>query len=226
MEISIGVCETAIARIRDAIEPGRSERELWSILNATNTELGGEYVETMLLSSGRRTNPWYQEASDRRLRPGDLVSVDTDMIGPHGYDADLSRTFFCGPGKPSANQMTIYQLALEQVQHNIELLRDGLSFREFSEKAWRVPASYREQAVASVIHGVGMCNEYPQIGPADDFAQWGYDGRFEADMTVCVESYIGEKGGSEGVKLEQMVLLTAQGSQLLSAFPFEDHLLA
>ena len=222
---SIAVCETALGRIREALEPGRSERELWSILTATNAELGGEYVETMLLSSGGRTNPWYNEASDRLVRSGELMAIDTDMIGPYGYDADLSRVFFCGPGRPTGQQRTLYRLAIEQVQHNLELLRPGLSFREFADRAWRVPDRYRAQAVASTIHGVGMCNEYPQIGPADDFERWGYDGHFEADMTVCVESYIGETGGSEGVKLEQMVLLTEQGNQLLSAFPFDDDLL-
>jgi Xaa-Pro aminopeptidase len=71
-----------------------------------------------------------------------------------------------------------------------------------------------------------MCNEYPQIGPAEDFARWGYDGVFEAGMTICVESYIAESGGSEGVKLEQMLLITENGNRLLSNFPFEDQLLS
>ena len=45
-------------------------------------------------------------------------------------------------------------------------------------------------------------------------------------MTLCVESYIGEEGGAEGVKLEQQVLVTETGTSLLSQFPFEDALLA
>ena len=44
-------------------------------------------------------------------------------------------------------------------------------------------------------------------------------------MTVCVESYIGEVGGDEGVKLEQQVLITESGHELLSTFPFEADLL-
>jgi Xaa-Pro dipeptidase len=44
-------------------------------------------------------------------------------------------------------------------------------------------------------------------------------------MTVCVESYIGAEGGLEGVKLEQQVLITAEGTQLISTFPFEDELM-
>jgi Xaa-Pro aminopeptidase len=216
----------ALSKIQSAIEPGRSENFLWSILNATNAEMGGEYIETRLLSSGSRTNPWYQESSSRLIRPGELVAIDTDMVGPYGYDADLSRTFFCEPGRPTGEQKTLYQMAYDQVHHNVDLLSAGLSFREFAEKAWQVPQRFKDQAATSTIHGVGMRNEYPMIGPPEDFQRWGYDGRFEENMTVCIESYIGEKGGSEGVKLEQMVLITNDGAQLMSNFPFDDRLLS
>jgi Xaa-Pro dipeptidase len=45
-------------------------------------------------------------------------------------------------------------------------------------------------------------------------------------MTICFESYIGEDGGAEGVKLEQQVLITKTGYQLLSTFPLEEQLMA
>src|SRR5260370_714144 len=94
----------------------------------------GELVE--LIKSRCRTNPWFQEASDRVVRPGDLVSFDPDLIGPFGYCADISRTFHCGPGKPSPEQRKIYGLAMEQIHYNIDLVKPGLSLAEFSEKAW------------------------------------------------------------------------------------------
>ena len=56
----------------------------------------------------------------------------------------------------------------------------------------------------------------------EDFERAGYDGAFEANATVCVESYMGRVGGNEGVKLEQQVLITERGVELLSTFPFED----
>jgi len=227
MGAALTVCEAGLARVRDALEPGRTEIELWSLLASTNTEMGGEYMETRLLTSGGRTNPFYQECSERRVRPRELVAMDTDMVGPFGYDADISRTFFCGPGKPTAEQRTLYGLAHEQVHHNIALLRPGLAFRELSSRAWTPPERFAPLAAGVVIHGVGMCNEYPQVYPgAAAAARTGYDGVLEANMTVCVESYIGEKGGCEGVKLEQMVLVTEKGPELLSLFPFEDALLA
>lgn len=225
MSVSNAVCEAGLGRIRSALQPGVTENQLWAILNHTNTEFGGEYIETRLLNSGGRTNPWFQEASDRIVRAGELVAIDTDMIGPFGYNADMSRTFFCGPGRPTAVQRTIYKLAHEQVNHNMALIKPGLSFRELAEKAWRPPERFAEFAANVVAHGIGMCNEYPQVAPFHSFSVTGYDGEYKAGMTICLEAYIGEKGGDEGVKLEQMVLVTESGHQLLTTFPFEEELL-
>jgi Xaa-Pro aminopeptidase len=58
-----------------------------------------------------------------------------------------------------------------------------------------------------------------------DYEDSGYEGVVEPGMTLCVESYIGEENGSEGVKLEQQVLITEHGQELLSTFPFESALL-
>ena len=75
------------------------------------------------------------------------------------------------------------------------------------------------------IHGIGLADEWPSIPPQQDFERFGYDGVFAPGMTLCVESYTGSAGGVEGVKLEQMVLITPDGNRLLSTYPFEDSLL-
>ena len=66
---------------------------------------------------------------------------------------------------------------------------------------------------------------FAELSFAEDMEASGYDARLEAGMTVCVESYMGEVGGAEGVKLEQQVLITETGTELLSTFPFEDALM-
>jgi Xaa-Pro dipeptidase len=75
-----------------------------------------------------------------------------------------------------------------------------------------------------LAHGVGMTGEYPYILHQHDFAA-GYDGVIEPGMTLCVESYIGAKGGPEGVKLEQQVLVTESGVEPLLRFPYDEALL-
>jgi len=203
------VCETGLARLKEITRPGITENELWATFGAVNAALGGDYVET-------RTNPWYSEASDRSVQAGELVAFDTDMIGPFGYSTDISRTWLCPEAKPSDEQKTIYKLAFEQVHHNMALLKAGLGFRELAETSWRIPARYEEFEVGVVVHGIGMCNEYPQVAPLKWFEETGYDGQFEPNMTVSVESYIGQRGAKEGVKLEEMVRITESGSELVA----------
>src|SRR5258708_19443766 len=117
MNHAIAVCEAGMARMQEALRPGITENELFALLSDTNMRMGGEWMECRLLSSGGRTNPWFQEAGDRVIRPGDLVGFDTDLIGPYGYCADISRTFFCGPGRPSSHHPNPHALAMHQLHH-------------------------------------------------------------------------------------------------------------
>ena len=225
MSVAISVCEAGMAKMWQEMRPGISEIELWSHLHSVNIERGGEWIETRLLASGGRTNPWFREASSRLLRAGELVAFDTDLIGPFGYCADLSRTWFCGPGKPSAEQKRLYGYAHEQVEHNIALLRPGLSFVEIAEKSWPVPGEFQARRYGIAAHGVGLVDEYPTVA-FPDTAERSSTGVLEAGMTLCVESYIGAEDGNEGVKLEEQVLVTEDGVHRLSTFPYEEALLA
>jgi Xaa-Pro dipeptidase len=222
---SVRATEVAVARLRDAIRPGLRENELWSVLHEGVIALGGDYVETRLLSSGPRTNPWFQETGNRRLGTNELVALDTDVVGCHGYYCDFSRTFHTGPDEATRQQRDLYQVAHEQVHHNMDLLRAGVSFREYSEQAWAIPARFVANRYYVSAHGCGMTGEYPYLYHEMDFAEAGYDGMIEAGMTLCVESYIGEEGGEQGVKLEQQLLITEGEPELLSSFPFEPALL-
>ena len=222
---ALGVCEAAFDRIQTRLEPGVSENELWAMLNQTNAEMGGEYIETRLLSSGPRTNPWYQESGTRRVEAGDLVAIDADLIGPGGYFADISRTFLCGDARPTAEQRELYALAHEQVHHNAGLLAPGVGFREFAELSWVMPERYLPNRYMSLIHGAGLCGEYPYIPYRMDFERRGYEGVVEPGMTLCVESYIGAERGREGVKLEQLVVVEDGGARPLSDYPFDGRLL-
>ena len=223
MRASLAVADIGMQRMRDALRPGLTETELWAELHHANIAHGGEWIETRLLSSGPRTNPWFQEASARVIADGDLVSFDTDMVGPYGYCSDVSRTFHCGNAPPTPEQRSLYALAVEQVEYNCALLRPGLGFREFMERAWPIPARFNDQNYGCIAHGVGMIDEWPGIGcDVNDPTQM--DGVFAPGMTICVESYIGEVGGTQGVKMEQQVLITETGHEVLSLFPLESGL--
>ncbi len=218
MKAAIEVAEIGVTKMRNELKAGMTEDELWSILHKTNIEHGGEWIECRILSSGERTNPWMQESSNKIIQSGEIVAFDTDMVGPYGYCADISRTFVEG-NKFNDEQRQLYKMATDHINHNARLIKNGISFREFSEKSWKLPEEYYGNRYSCMIHGIGLCDEWPQIKyPTDGGQREGY---FEKNMTITVETYIGKVGGREGVKLEQQYLVCENNLELMSHHPLE-----
>ena len=219
MKAAIDVAEIGVSRMRDELKAGMTEDELWSILHKTNIEHGGEWIECRILSSGERTNPWMQESTNKIIQSGEIVSFDTDMVGPYGYCADISRTYVEG-NIFSDNQKKLYSMAVDQINYNTRLIKPGVSFKEFTEKSWVLPEEYYGNRYSVMVHGVGLCDEWPAIRYPTDGGE--RSGTFETNMTITVESYIGKVGGKEGVKLEQQYLVGKNNLELMSHHPLED----
>ena len=222
---SCTVAEVAMAKMRSVLEPGLTENELLAVLHHTNIAMGGEWIEYPLLAAGGHINPWLPESGDKIIRPGELVAFDCGLVGPLGYSADVSRTFRCGPGRATEKQRTLYKLAHENIQHNLQLVKSGISFKELSERSWMPPEEYLAHRYPVMMHGIGMGDEWPSIPWPIDWQEEGYDGVLEENMVLCVESFIGSDRGGEGVKLEEQIVVTESGYQLMSTFPFEEELL-
>ena len=216
---AIKVAEIGILKMRAELKAGMTEDELWSILHKTNIEHGGEWVECRILSSGERTNPWMQESSNKIIQSGEIVSFDTDMVGPYGYCADISRAFVEG-NKFNPEQKKLYQMAVDHITYNAELIKPGLSFKEFTEKSWKLPEDYYGNRYSCMVHGIGLCDEWPMIRYPTDGGQ--REGLFEKNMAITVETYIGKVGGKEGIKLEQQYLVGDNKLELMSFHPLED----
>jgi len=118
----------------------------------------------------------------------------------------------------------MYAAAHEMVKTNIELLQPGITFHELADTAHVPVAPLHTRNNGCVAHGVGLCNEFPLLQTGDNFDN-GYDGTIEAGMVLCVESLIAPVGAREAVKLEEQVLVTATGPELLSSYPLERRLL-
>ena len=217
---SLAVADAAVADLYEALRPGMTENEAWAELLGRAFARGAQFAECRLLSSGPRTNPWFREASDRRLEPGDLVAFDTDLIGPAGYLADLSRTYLVGSTTPSARQLRLYADAETFLADVIAELRPGAALDELGERlSRRLPAVYHAERYPFIAHGSGLSDEYPVIAFRDH-----HDGEVEAGMVFSVEAYVGVEGDPEGLKLEEQVLVTAEGVEVLSRAPHDEHL--
>ena len=220
MRCAVHACEAAVGEMRAAFEPGTTEMALWSRLQAGNFARYGEWIETRLLASGPRTNPWYQEASSRRVQAGELMGFDTDLVGAYGACVDMSRTWLCGGGTPAPAQHDTWSLAVEQIERNTALHVPGASLREITERSWYPPVDgYNGYTVLS--HGVGLCDEYPSVYVRERWDESGFDAVLEPGMAMCIEAFVGAKSGGEGVKLEQQILITGTGNELLTTYPLD-----
>ena len=226
MRCSIASTEIAMSMMQEASVEGATENDIWAILHAENIRRGGEWIECRIMSTGPRTNPWFQESGPRIVKNGELLALDTDLVGPYGICADLSRTWVIGDVEPTAEQRRLYRIAYDHIMYNMELLKPGVGYRELAEKGLRLPEEFREQRYGVMMHGVGLCDEYPCIRYPEDVESYGYDGVMEPGVAMCVEAYIGAVGGEEGVKLEDQVIITEDGYENLTKYPFEEKLLA
>jgi Xaa-Pro aminopeptidase len=225
MRCAMWACERSIEKMREAAVPGVSENDVWAELHKENIIRGGEWIETRILTSGPRTNPWFQECGPRIIRNNELLAFDTDMVGCYGMCADISRTWFIGDGRPTNAQRHLHAVAHEHIMTNMEMLKPGVSFRELSMGGHLLPPEFVAQRYGSKFHGVGLCDEWPSIKYPEDWDAKGYDGVLEPGMMLCVEAYVGEVGGREGVKLEDQVLITETGCENLTACPFDEKLM-
>ncbi|MGB1609724.1 MAG: M24 family metallopeptidase, partial [Ilumatobacteraceae bacterium] len=179
MRLACHSCDLIVAEMREALRPGMSEVELWSLL---------------------------------------LLAFDTDLVGAYGMCVDISRTWLCGDGAASPAQRDIYARAVDSVESNIDLFRPGVSHREITE-ALVYPSVEEFNGYTVMAHGVGLCDEYPSIYNRESWADHGYDGVIEAGNVISVEAFVGRRDGGEGVKLEQQILVTDTGPELLSHAP-------
>lgn len=216
--------DAAVHRLETRADPDKTESEVWAEFHYDLMAKEGQYVSTRLFQSGENTYPYFQEASGRVLQPGNLLCLDTDAIAYENYCVDYSRTFLCGDGKASNDQRLLYRRAREQLEHNAELLKPGMSFRELAEKAWPVPEEHLASRYYCVGHGLGMSGEWPNIPHHQRGTQYPLAGRLEPGMIICLESYVGWERSREGVKLEDQFLVLDDRVERMSGYHFDERL--
>ncbi|MEO1680527.1 MAG: dimethylsulfonioproprionate lyase DddP [Pseudomonadota bacterium] len=230
MRCSIHACEAAMYEMervsRAEIPKGTmSEDDIWAILHAENIRRGGEWIETRLLASGPRTNPWFQECGARYPQMNEILAFDTDLVGPYGICTDISRTWWIGDRAPRADMVEAMKHGHEHIMRNMELLRPGLHFAELTEQSHRLHDKYLKRKYSCIMHGVGLCDEWPHIDYPDCVRPKDFDYVFEPGMVVCSEALIAEDGGDFSIKLEDQVLITEDGFECLSTYPFDPWLM-
>ena len=226
MKCAIHSCEMGMYEMKKHCLPGKTENDIWAVLHSENIKRGGEWIETRLLASGQRTNPWFQECGPRIIQNNEILAFDTDLIGCYGICVDISRTWFIGDKiNITPKQKELYTEAYLQIKENTSIIKPGMNIKELVFGGRELPKKYEELRYSCKMHGVGLCDEWPLVQYPIDYVEGAFDAILEPGMVLCVEAYIGEEGGFEGIKLEDQVLITDTGHKNLTNFPFEKDLM-
>jgi Xaa-Pro aminopeptidase len=226
MRCASHACEVSVRAMEDfaraAVPNGKtSEDDIWAVLHAENIKRGGEWIETRLLASGQRTNPWFQECGPRITQPNEIIAFDTDLIGSYGICVDISRTWWVGDEKPRADMIYAMQHAVEHIQTNMQMLKPGVMIPELTAGTHVLDAQYQAGKYGCLMHGVGLCDEWPLVAYPDHAVAGAYDYPLEAGMVLCVEALVSPEGGDFSIKLEDQVLVTEDGFENLTTYPFD-----
>ena len=226
MRCAAHACEAAVAAMeayaRTNVPFGQtSEDDIWAVLHAENIRRGGEWIETRLLSSGQRTNPWFQECGPRIVQNNEIISFDTDLIGSYGICIDISRSWWIGEDSPPPEMVYAMRHAHEHIMTNMQLLRPGAWIPDIIAACHRLDDKYQAQKYGCMMHGVGLCDEWPLLAYPDKAVEGAFDYALEPGMVLCVEAAVGEVGGAFSIKLEDQVLITEDGFENLTSYPFD-----
>ncbi len=217
LKVAAAMVDATYYDICKAIRPGVRESELVALAHDRLFRLGSERVECVNSVSGPRGTPHCHTFSDRIVQPGDMVYLDI-MHSFNGYRTCYYRTFSCGV--PNRHQTEAYELASQWISASIDAIRPGASLDDLAG-AWP-PASefgYKNEDEAFLLqygHGIGLSLwERPIISRR--FA--GQKQVLREGMVFAVETWKGAEDGSGAARIEEEVVVTATGCEVITHFP-------
>ncbi|WP_417209889.1 dimethylsulfonioproprionate lyase DddP [Antarctobacter sp.] len=230
MRCAVHACEAAMHEMerftRENVPLGEvSENDIWAVLHAENIRRGGEWIETRLLTSGPRTNPWFQESGPRIVQNNEIVAFDTDLVGSYGICVDISRTWWVGDQAPRPDMIDAMRHGVEHIRTNMEMLRPGVNIQDLSRNTHVLRPEFQQLKYGCLMHGVGLCDEWPLVAYPDKMVEGAFDYEIEPGMTLCVEVLVSPEGGDFSIKLEEQVVITEDGFENLISYPFDPRLM-
>ena len=114
--------------------------------------------------------------------------------------------------------------ALDHIASHKERLRPGVTVRELTFGGHQLRPEFYRQKYSCKMHGVGLCDEWPFVPYPDGWSEGAWDLALEPGMTLCVEALVSPEGGDFSIKIEDQVLVTEDGCETLTRYPFDERL--
>jgi Xaa-Pro dipeptidase len=207
--------------IFEALKPGVRENEIVALASKRLYEMGSDCVEAINAISGERCSPHPHNFTDRMLRPGDQAFFDI-IQSFVGYRTCYYRTF--SVGRATAAQHSAYKKAREWMDSAIALIKPGVSTERIAKCFPKAPEIGFESEMAAFglnfCHGLGLgLHERPiisRLNSLDDPME------LEAGMVFAVETYCPASDGVSAARIEEEVIVTPKGAQIITLFPADE----
>jgi len=211
--------------IFEALKPGVRESDIVALAHARLFEMGSEFVEAINSIAGERCSPHPHVFSDRLIRPGDQAYFDI-IHAYNGYRTCYYRTFVVG--RATQAQRDAFKQAREWMDAAIELVKPG-NTTDMIAKVWPEAHEFGFEDEMDAFglqfgHGVGVgLHERPiisRLNSLDDPIE------IKEGMYFALETYAPAKDGRSAARIEEMMVVTAEGPQVTTLFPCEELLVA
>ena len=225
LDHAAAIVDATYERIYELLRPGITEREVVAEAQRLLFELGSEQVEAVNAVSGDRCIPHPHVFSDRLLRPGDQAFFDI-IHSFMGYRTCYYRTFAVGGANQA--QVDAYKQCREWLDDAIDLVRPGATTAEIAS-VWPTAADLgfpSEEACFGLQfgHGLGVgLYESPMISRLHSL---DHPIEIEEGMVFALETYCPASDGVSAARIEEEILVTAEGPRLLTRFPADELLVA
>jgi Xaa-Pro aminopeptidase len=225
LDQSAGLVDAVYEEIYRMLRPGVYEHEIVGRAHQLLFEMGSEYVEAINAVSGDRCNPHPHVFSDRLLRPGDQAFFDI-IHSFMGYRTCYYRTFSVG-GVNSA-QLDAYARCREWLDAAIDLVRPGMTTDRIAE-VWPTAKElgFADEETCFGLqfgHGIGVgLYEPPMISRVHSL---DHPVEIEEGMVFALETYCAATDGRSAARIEEEVVVTATGCDVITRFPADELLVA
>ncbi|HEX7221621.1 MAG TPA: Xaa-Pro peptidase family protein [Candidatus Limnocylindrales bacterium] len=221
LNTACAMVDGAYQLIAEQLKPGIRESQLVANVTKLLFDMGSEHVDNINAVSGERCSPHPHVFSDRLIRPGDQAFFDIIQTFV-GYKTCYYRTFVVG--RASDAQRDAYKKAREWIDASIELMRPGVTTDQVASVWPRAEdfgfGSEMEAFGLQFGHSVGLfLHERPIISRLNSL---DHPVEIKEGMVIALETYCPASDGYSAARIEEEVVVTADGPQVITRFPSDE----